>query len=201
MDACDARLDIGLHDLEAVERPAETGLRIGNDRGEPVAFRAALHMFDLVGALQRPVDLPRQFRPGVGGIERLVGIHGARRVGVGGGLPAREVDGVEPGADHLHCLIAGDRAKRADRLVPLQKLPQAESAAASEAVLDGNRSAQPEHVVGSVGTADPVEASGRGNYALVKTCHGHFLRRKRWIADWFQHMRPLRVPAKRVRLS
>ena len=39
MDAGGARLDIGLHDLEAVERPAEAGLGIGDDRREPVALR------------------------------------------------------------------------------------------------------------------------------------------------------------------
>src|SRR5690348_8265702 len=33
----DTRLDIGLHDLEAVERPAEAGFGIGDDRREPVA--------------------------------------------------------------------------------------------------------------------------------------------------------------------
>ena len=52
MDAGDARLDIGLHDLEAVQRPAEPGLGIGDDRREPVALRAALDMLDLVGALR-----------------------------------------------------------------------------------------------------------------------------------------------------
>ena len=50
MDAGDARLDIGLHDLEAVQRPAEPGLGIGDDRREPVALRAAFKMLDLVGA-------------------------------------------------------------------------------------------------------------------------------------------------------
>ena len=32
MDAGGARLDIGLHDLEAVQRPAEAGLGVGDDR-------------------------------------------------------------------------------------------------------------------------------------------------------------------------
>ncbi len=52
MNARGAGLDIGLHDLEAVERAAEAGLGIGDDRREPVALRAAFEMLDLVGALR-----------------------------------------------------------------------------------------------------------------------------------------------------
>ena len=62
VNAGGARFDIGLHDLEAVERAAEAGLGIGEDRREPVALRAAFEMLDLVGALQRPVDLARRAR-------------------------------------------------------------------------------------------------------------------------------------------
>ena len=136
MDARDARLDIGLHDLEAVQRPAEPGLGVGDDRREPVALGAAFGMLDLVGALQRPVDLPRQLRPGIGRVERLVGVHRAGGVGVGRGLPAGQIDGLEPGADHLHRLVAGDRAQRPDRLVALEQFPQLERAAAGQAMLD-----------------------------------------------------------------
>ena len=90
MDARGAGLDIGLHDLEAVQRAAEAGLGVGDDRREPVALGAALGMLDLVGALEGAVDAAAQFRPGIGGVERLVGIHGAGGVGVGGDLPAAE---------------------------------------------------------------------------------------------------------------
>src|SRR5690606_39332841 len=62
VDAGGARFDIGLHDLEAVERAAETGFRIGDDRQEPVALGAAFRMLDLVGALQRAVDLAGKLR-------------------------------------------------------------------------------------------------------------------------------------------
>ncbi len=81
VDAGGARLDIGLHDLEGVERPAEAGFGIGKDRREPGIDRKALAFgrLDLVGALQRSVDAPREFRAGIGGIKRLVGIHRRRR--------------------------------------------------------------------------------------------------------------------------
>jgi hypothetical protein len=95
MNAGGARLDIGLHDLEAVERAPEAGLGVGDDGSEPVPVRAALGVLDLVGALQRLVDAAAQFRPGIGRVERLVGIHGAGGVGVGGDLPAGQVDGLE----------------------------------------------------------------------------------------------------------
>ena len=99
------------------KRPAEAGLGVGDDRREPVALGAALGMLDLVGALQRAVDPPAQLRPGIGRVERLVGIHGAGGVGVGRDLPAGEIDRLEPGADHLHRLVAGD-ARRARGPVP-----------------------------------------------------------------------------------
>ena len=143
MDARRARLDIGLHDLEAVERPAEAGLGIGDDRREPVALGAALHMLDLVGALQGAVDPAAELGPGIGGIERLIGIHRAGGVGVGGDLPAGEIDRLEACADHLHRLIAGDRAERVQIILAVQQLPQAVGAAPGEAVLDRNRAAQP----------------------------------------------------------
>ena len=158
------------------KRPAEAGLGIGDDRREPVALGAALGMLDLVGALQRAVDLPGQLRPGVGGIERLVGIHRAGGVGVGRRLPAGQIDGVESGADHLHRLVAGDRAERPNRLVALQQFPQLQRAAAGEAMLDRHRAAQADDVFGAIGPLDAVEAAGRGDYDLVKTCHASVLR-------------------------
>ena len=48
-----------------------------------------------------------------GRIERLVRIHLAGVVGVGRDLPAREIDGLEPGLHLLQGLVAGQRAERA----------------------------------------------------------------------------------------
>ena len=142
MDRGDPRLDIGLHDFEAVQRPAEPGFGIGDDRNEPVALRAAFADLDLVGALERLVDALGELRPGIGGIERLVGIHCAGGVGVGSDLPARQIDRLKPGADHLHCLVAGHRAKRAHRLVAVHQLPQFLRPAPRQRMLDRDRPAQ-----------------------------------------------------------
>src|SRR3546814_14899534 len=64
VNASGAGLDEDLHDLEGVERPAETGFGIGDDRREPGVDRKPLALcgFDMVGALQRAVDALGQFR-------------------------------------------------------------------------------------------------------------------------------------------
>ena len=53
VNAADAGLDVGLGDLEGVERPAEAGLRVRHDRREPRRGAEAVDTVDLVGALQR----------------------------------------------------------------------------------------------------------------------------------------------------
>lgn len=107
MNARGAGFDEGLHDLEGIQRSAETGFRVGDDRREPGIDRKALAFggLDLVGALQRAVDALGEFRRGIGRIERLVRIHGGSRVGIRRDLPARQIDRLEPGADHLHGLL------------------------------------------------------------------------------------------------
>ena len=44
MHARSARLDEGLHDLKRIERPAEPGLRVGDDRRKPCVDRQALRL-------------------------------------------------------------------------------------------------------------------------------------------------------------
>ena len=164
--------DVRLHDLEAVERPAEAGLGIGDDRREPVAGGAAFHMLDLVGALERGVDPLGELGPGIGGVERLIGIHLPGGVGVGRDLPAREVDRLQPGADHLHRLVARERTEGVDIILGPEQLPQLERAAAGERVLDRERTAQLGHVLDRIRTDDPVEAAGRGGDQIVEA-HRH----------------------------
>ena len=142
--------------------PAEAGLGVGDDRREPVALRAAFHMLDLVGALEGAVDPAAQLGAGIGRVERLVRIHGAGGVGVGGDLPARQVDRLQAGADHLHRLVAGDGAERVHIILGLEQLPQPVGAAAGEAVLDRDRAAQPLDLGDGIGADDAVEAAGRG---------------------------------------
>ncbi len=138
-----ARLDHPLHQLEGVERTAETCLGIGHDRREPVRRGVALELGDLVGALQRLVDAAHDLRHRRSRVERLVGIHLAGIVGVGGDLPARQVDGVEAGLDLLQRLVAGERAERGHHRALVQELPQAAGAELGERVFDGDGALQP----------------------------------------------------------
>ena len=56
VDAGGAGLDERLHQLERVQRAAEAGLGVGDDRREPVRPVLPLGRVDLVGAKQRVVD-------------------------------------------------------------------------------------------------------------------------------------------------
>ena len=60
-----AGLDHPAHQLERVERPAEAGLRVGDDREEVVDAVVALGPLDLVGAQQRVVQPPHHRRHAV----------------------------------------------------------------------------------------------------------------------------------------
>ena len=70
-----ARLDHRLHELEGVQHAAETRLRVGHDRREPVDVVLALGVVDLVGAHERIVDPAHDGRHAESPVERLVGIH------------------------------------------------------------------------------------------------------------------------------
>ena len=128
-------------------------------------------MLDLVGALQRLVDPPAELGAGIGRVERLVGIHGAGGVGVGGDLPARKIDRLEAGPDHLHRLVAGDRAQRVDMALAAEQLPEPGRAAAGEAVFDCDRAAQPLDVAGPVGPLDAVEPARRRGNDVAEITH------------------------------
>ena len=170
-----ARFDIGLHDLERVQRTAEAGFRVGDDRHEPVDLGAAFGMLDLVGALEGAVDAAAQFRTGVGRIQALVGIHRARGVGVGGDLPAGEIDRGETGARLLHRLVAGDGAQRIDVGLGLQRVPQPVGALLGQRVGDVHGAAQPLHLGRAVGTADAVETPRGRRNQLLKALRHHIL--------------------------
>ena len=162
VDACRAGFDIGFHDLEGIERAAESGLGVGDDRGEPIACDLAFGMFDLVGALEGAIDPAGEFGAGIGRIERLIGIHGASDIGVGRDLPTGEIDRLQAAANHLHRLVAGDRAKRMDMGPIIQQFPKLVGAPFGERIRDRKRAAQPHDILGAIGPADAREAPIRG---------------------------------------
>ena len=178
VNAGSARLDIGLHDFERVQGAAEACFRVGNDRHEPVDLGAAFGVLDLVGTLEGAVDAAAQLRTGVGGIEALVGIHRARGVGVGGNLPARQIDRRQTGARLLHRLVAGDGAERVDERLFLQRLPKPIGTLLGQRVGDRHGAAQLLHLGRGVGTADAIETPlGRGNQLFKGLRHRLFSNR------------------------
>ena len=142
MHAGGAGLDHRAHQLVRVEVAAKAGLGVGDDWRKPVHVGLAGAVLDLVGALEGVVDALDDLGHGVGGVERLVGVRLQRRVGVGGDLPAGQVDGLEAGLHLLHGLVAGERAERVHVVLAVQQLPQALGAEARERVLDLDAAAQ-----------------------------------------------------------
>ena len=112
MHARGARFDHRLHELERVQHAAEARFGVGDDRLQPVDLVVAFGVADLVGAQQRVVDARDDGRHRIRRVQRLVRIHLAGEVRVGGDLPAGEIDRLEPGLDLLHRLVAGQRAER-----------------------------------------------------------------------------------------
>ena len=149
-----ACLDERLHQLESVQRAAEPGFGVGDDRREPVDRVVALGMSDLVGAEQRVVDPLDERRSAGRRIQALVGVGLARQVRVGRDLPAREVDRLQACLDHLDRLTAGEGAERRHPLLLLEQRPQPLRPPARERVLNDDRTAQPLHVGVTVGSFD-----------------------------------------------
>ncbi len=138
--------------------PAEAGLHVGDDRHHPVDLVVAVGVVDLVGTHQRGVDRAHDLRDAVNRIQALVGVHLAREVGVGGDLPAAQVDGLEPGPDLLHGLVAGAGAQRGHVRPLVEETPELLGAVAGERVLDLDSALQALDGVGVVGPLDPFPA-------------------------------------------
>jgi hypothetical protein len=132
--------------------------------GPPNPASASATIVDALGKLGR----------GIGRVERLVRIHGGSRVGIGGNLPAGEVDCLQAGADHLHGLVAGKCAERVDEVLLMDELPEAIGTHFGERMTDLNRAAQALDVLCRVRTLDAVvTALRRGRNKVVKISHYH----------------------------
>ena len=150
--------DHRLHQLERVQKAAEAGLGVGDDRLEPVDAGVALCEVDLIRSLERVVDALNECRDRVGGIKGLVGVGRAGQVCIGCHLPTGAVDGLQAGLYLLHRLVAGDRAEGADVRLFLHVLPQLLGPDLGQRVLDLHAAAQAEHVFRRVGPLDPFPA-------------------------------------------
>ena len=158
-----AGLDHGLHQLVGVERAAEAGLGIGDDRDHPVLDGLdALGELDLIGAEQGIVDAADHGGHRVGRVQGLVRVGVAGVVGIGGDLPAGKVDGAEAGLDLLHGLVSGQGAQGVGVLAFLvlfgELLPQLLGTAAGQGVLLGDAAAEADDVGGLVVPGDTFPA-------------------------------------------
>ncbi len=153
-----AGLDHRPHELVRVQRAAEAGLRVGENRREPVRAVPSLGPVDLIGPEQCAVQALDQRRCAVRRVEALIRIRGAGEVRVRRHLPAGEVDRLQPGPHHLHRLPAAQRAERTDGLVLVQELPEALRPEPRERVLGDDRAAQADDVRRAVRPLDAVPA-------------------------------------------
>ena len=152
-----ACLDHRSHQLERVQRAAEPGLGVGHDRRDQ-ADVGAFGPRDLVRAHQRVVQPSDHGRDRVRRVERLVRVRLAGQVRVGGDLPAREVDRLESGLQHLDGLSTRHGAERRD-VVPLpQQLPQSLRAEPRDRVLHADRATEPDDILTRVRPLDPAPA-------------------------------------------
>ena len=156
VDRGGAGLDQRLRELVGVERTAEAGLGVGDDRREPVLGDLALGVLELVLTDQRVVDAADHRRHRVRGVERLVGVGLPGEVAVGRDLPAREVDRLEPCTHLLHGLAAGVGAERPHVVLGVQQVPEVLGAAVGERGVLADRAADADDVVGRVGALDAV---------------------------------------------
>ncbi|MNV75928.1 hypothetical protein D3C71_1692550 [compost metagenome] len=115
-------------------------------------------MVQLVGTQQRVVDALDHRRHRIGRVQRLVRVHLAGQVGIGGNLPTGQVDRVQAGLDLLHGLVAGQRAERVDEVLFLQVRPQLLRAQPRQRVLHVHGATQAHHIGGGVVAGDPGPA-------------------------------------------
>ena len=136
-------------------------------------------MIDLVGAQQTIVDALGHRGDRVGRVEGLVRVHLSGEIGIACDLPTRQIDGVEPGFDLLHRLVAGESAQGIDERLLMEILPQFAGGQRGDRVFDVDRASQPHDILGGVGTCDippagifpPITSKGRRSIRTRELVH------------------------------
>ena len=171
VDARGAAGDHRAHQFVGVQRAAEAGFRVGDDRRHPVGAvflppgppsDCAIWSQRRSALLMARTTLGTEFDR----IQRLVGIHFAAGVGVAGHLPAGQIDRLQAGLDLLHRLIAGQRAQGVHERFGFQQVPQAGGAHFRQRVADAEGTGQALNILRRVVPADAGEplriAAGAG---------------------------------------
>src|SRR5262249_52874191 len=97
----------------------------------------------------------------VAGVKALVRISLARLVRVGGDLPARDVDSLQPRFDHLDRLRARERPVGGQKIPVPQALPKLSGPELGKRVRDLNGGPEPDDIARLVGALDSGPARAR----------------------------------------
>jgi hypothetical protein len=107
-----AGFDHGFHQFEGIQISAESRFCVGHQGSEPIYFVPAFGMMDLVRAEEGLVQAAHKIRVAIGGIQTLVRIHLRGVVGIGGNLPAADLNHLQTRGDLLYGLVPRHRAQR-----------------------------------------------------------------------------------------
>ena len=152
-----ARLDHRGHQLEGVERAAETGLGVRDDRQTELGV-VPLGPGDLVCAPQGVVQTADDRGHRAHRVERLVGVRVQRGVGVGGHLPAGQVDRTKTRSCALHRLATREAAERGHVVLGVDEPPQGFRGRFRDHVAFPDRASEPNDVLGLIRPGDPLPA-------------------------------------------
>ncbi len=176
MYAGGARFDHHFHELEGIQRAAESGFGIGDDRCHKVHTILSVHVMNLVGTHQRVVDAANHVGHAIHRIKALVRVHVPAVICVGRDLPAAEIDGFKSRLHLLHRLIAGERAQRRHVVFVMQQPPQPLSAQAGQCVLNLERAPQLLNLLAAVWAlgASPARVTMPllGHFGGAESMHG-----------------------------
>jgi hypothetical protein len=156
MDGGGPGFDHGLDELVRVQRTAETGLRIRDQRREPVGPVAVVHVLDLIRAGEGIVDAGDHSGDAVHGIETLVRVHVTRGVGVARHLPPAHVDRLETGVHLLYRLIARQGTEGGNVGFRMKEIPKAAGTHFGKRMVDPEGAAEPDDLFGLVGSPDTL---------------------------------------------
>ncbi len=155
-------LDHLKHQFVGIERSAKTGFRVGHDGLEVVMLLYAADGLNLIATGQSAVDALHNGRHTVGGVEALVGVHGAGKVGIACDLPAGKVDGAKARFHLLDGLITREGTEGVDvavaRLVDVA--PEFFRSGLGDRVFDLHGATELEHFLRVVGARDTGETLG-----------------------------------------
>jgi hypothetical protein len=149
-------VDHGLRDFKRMERPAKAGLRIREDRREPIAVLDSSQVRLLVFPSERVVDPAHDVRDAVRRIQTEIGVHLSGVVAVRRDLPAAHVNRTQARAHLLDRLVPRQGAERCNIAIRIEEPPELFGAEFRKRVPDADRPAE------AVDVRTPVRSEDAG---------------------------------------